>query len=340
MDGVITSEYMYWDAAALTVYELLFSRNFYGGRDIDAKWCEQNFSEIHDTIFCGNAAIQEIKRLGVNTNWDLAYVIFCVSRYIDQSLERLDKSHFERVLEYVSGLDVLAPDLYTLAENLINSKIPMPQGFYTRGGSVLWRNLQDIFQHWFLGTERFREQYGEPAPPHGRRGLMEFEQPLVPLDGLHKTLAGLKERGIILGIGTGRPESEVRVPMDMWDISKYFDSEHNATYTDVVNAERETGKSTLAKPDPYVFLKAALGRGFSDADIVSGNYDRSVADETLIVGDAMSDFLAAKAAGFRFAAVLTGVKGQDAAAEFERCGADYILKDVNDLGVFEDGKEG
>ena len=33
MDGVVTSEYIYWDAAALTVYELLYSHKFYGLSD-------------------------------------------------------------------------------------------------------------------------------------------------------------------------------------------------------------------------------------------------------------------------------------------------------------------
>lgn len=333
MDGVITSEYMYWDAEALTVYELLFSRKFYGTQDIDAGWCEENFGEIHNIIFCGNDTVREIKRLGVNTNWDLAYVVFCVSRYIEPDLEALEPQHFKEVFEYISKLDTLAPELYALSESLINSKIPKTDGYYTRGDSVLWSELRKVFQHWFLGTKRFRIQEGEPAPPFGRRGLMEYEQPLVSLDKLRDTLTYLKERGFVLGIGTGRPYGELVVPIDMWDISKFFDSEHCVTYTDVVNAESNTKMTgALAKPHPYVFLKAALGRGVSDSDIVNGNYDKSVAEETLVVGDAMSDFLAAKAAGFKFAAVLTGVRGKAAEAEFSDCGADYIFDNVNELG--------
>lgn len=332
MDGVITSEYMYWDAAALTVYELLFSREFYGTRAIDAEWCEKNFSEIHNIIFCGNDTIQEIKRLGVNTNWDLAYVVFCVSRYIAPDLDDLDEKHFKDVCEYIAKLNILAPELYDKAESLINSRCPQFEGFYTRGNSPVWRDLQNAFQHWFLGTERFRAQYSEPLPPFGRHGLMEFEQPVVPLDKLCGTLANLKNNGFILGVGTGRPESELRVPIDMWDISRFFSSGHCVTYTDVVNAENVTKTPSLAKPNPYVFLKAALGKDVSDFDIVSGNYEKSITDETLIVGDAMSDFLAAKAAGFKFAAVLTGVRGKAAETEFVECGADYILNDVNELG--------
>lgn len=35
MDGVITSEYIYWDTAALTVYELVYSWKYYGRQEID-----------------------------------------------------------------------------------------------------------------------------------------------------------------------------------------------------------------------------------------------------------------------------------------------------------------
>ena len=73
-------------------------------------------------------------------------MVYCVSRYIDSELDRLDKDHFKRVFEYIAGLDTLAPELSEVAENLINSVLPKPSGFYTRGNSPLWRDLQNIFQ--------------------------------------------------------------------------------------------------------------------------------------------------------------------------------------------------
>ncbi len=338
MDGVITSEYMYWDAAALTVYELMFSREFFGADELDAARLEAEFSRIHDLIFCGNDTIEEVKRLGVNTNWDLAYIVFCVSRFIDPSLSEPNARHFREVRDFIAGLDTLAPELYAEAERLVNSRVPKPDGFYTRGAGELWSDLQDVFQHWFLGTERFRAEYHEPKPPHGRRGLMEFEQPLVPLERVRGTLKALRGRGITLGIGTGRPTSELDVPINMWGIAPLFDAEHCATYTDVVGAEKATGMTgALAKPNPYVFLKAALGKSTSDGDIVAGRFDAGILEKTLVVGDAMSDFLAARAAGAKFAAVLTGVRGKAARGEFEEVGADIVLDDVTELaGAFED----
>ena len=51
MDGVITSEYDYWEAAALTVYELLYSHKYYGVGNIDRRWCHDNLEMIYDTVF-------------------------------------------------------------------------------------------------------------------------------------------------------------------------------------------------------------------------------------------------------------------------------------------------
>ena len=68
MDGVITSEYIYWKTAALTVYELLYSHRYFGHQDIDRAWCRKNVSLIYDTVFCGERTIAAVERLGVNTN--------------------------------------------------------------------------------------------------------------------------------------------------------------------------------------------------------------------------------------------------------------------------------
>lgn len=96
MDGVITSEYIYWDTAALTVYELVYSWKYYGRQEIDREWCHKNVRLLFDTIFCGGRTVRAVKRLGVNTNWDLAYLVFCVSKYLDPELTTFDICHLSR----------------------------------------------------------------------------------------------------------------------------------------------------------------------------------------------------------------------------------------------------
>ena len=100
----------------------------------------------------------------------------------------------------------------------------------------------------------------------------------------------------------------------------------------MAKAERELKSEVpLAKPEPYVFLKAAIGSKYSDKDLVDGNYDTRDTERTLIVGDAPSDLFSAKKAGFKFLAVLTGIEGEGMRSWFEENNADYILNNVLEM---------
>ena len=83
MDGVITSERGYWYSAAMTVYEKIFE-------ELNVNWCEENVDEISLEIFNNDNVILNLKNLGVNTNWDLAYLVYLAS--IIGKAEGLDSS--------------------------------------------------------------------------------------------------------------------------------------------------------------------------------------------------------------------------------------------------------
>ena len=77
-----------------------------------------------------------------------------------------------------------------------------------------------------------------------------------------------------------------------------------------------------------MFLKALYGTDYDDLRLYRGDYDPEPIRRTLVVGDAGSDILAAKAMGADFLAVLTGVSGERARSYFEEIGAEYILPNV------------
>ena len=82
MDGVITSEERYWDAAALTVWELLFSGRFLGSKPVSglpafkAGLSVREIAAVRRVIFCNERVISFFKQRAVNSNWDLAYLTF------------------------------------------------------------------------------------------------------------------------------------------------------------------------------------------------------------------------------------------------------------------------
>ncbi|MGN1058809.1 MAG: HAD family hydrolase, partial [Clostridia bacterium] len=107
------------------------------------------------------------------------------------------------------------------------------------------------------------------------------------------------------------------------------------TYQDVQAAQAALGDTmpgiTLTKPHPYMFLKGVFGNAVSDADLAAGRFDPAPCAKTLVIGDAACDLFAAKQAGCDFAAVLTGIDGENARDFFKQEKADYILHNILEL---------
>lgn len=324
MDGVITSEQNYWNAAALTVYEMLYSSQYFGDRDIQVDPSAEEIKQIRKKVFLDDQLISLLKDRGINTNWDLAYVVLCIARI-------LYTHHFEEIYRYISVRDLEGEEIYRFLMYKLSLLTGMDEEYYQRHGEF-WNQCQKVFQEWYLGEKAYLKTYGQKPSQSGKKGLMYSEQPIIPLDELRNILKVLHSSGISLGIGTGRPFIEIHAPLVLWEVDQYFDRQSYITYTEVEEAEKTNpGKESLAKPHPYVFLKAIFGKESDDSWLLRGEYDKGEISHTLIVGDAGSDIMAAKAIQCKFAAVLTGVSGQKARSYFEQMGADYILDSIREL---------
>ncbi|NLY43924.1 MAG: HAD family hydrolase [Clostridiaceae bacterium] len=338
MDGVITSEQNYWNAAALTVHEMLTSNKYLGNKNIETDLSEERVREIRETVFLKDRWIGLLKDRGVNTNWDLAYVVLCMvlitkSRQAIPQYE-FDASLFRDAYDFFVKQPLQGYEIYAYIQSNLTKVMGEDESYFSRSGTF-WKICQDVFQEWYLGDLAYTETYGRLPRQEGKRGLIYSEQPLIPLHELKEVIHVLYDAGICLGVGTGRPYVEIDQPLVSWGLRQYFDSRSFITYTEVSRAEKLLGLTekgiNLAKPHPYVFLKAIYGKDYPDDALLEGNYDKSLISGSLIVGDAGSDIMAAKAIGCKFAAVLTGVSGSKAAEYFRKMNADYILNSVKEL---------
>lgn len=321
LDGVLTAERSYWNCAALAVYEMLHSRQFFGEDTLDLDWMHREAASISSRLFLQDKTITLLKNLGVNSNWDLAYLLLAGLAAWKQP---------EAAYEYYEKKKLSAPEIYQDAQQLLERVFP--QGDCERQG-LLYRRLQTLFDEWYYGTELF-QKVGRTPLGGMRKGVMEQETPLHSLEKTQWLLKGLKDSGKRLGIATGRPRLEYEMPFSRWEILSYFEQEHCVSYDEVTTAQNSLGKTYfLAKPAPFSFLKAAFGTKYDDRSLALGQYDPQPLKQVLIVGDAGADILAAKAMHTDFAAVLTGVNGQQARAYFEKEGATYICDSVLDLMV-------
>lgn len=306
MDGVITSEQRYWDAAALTVYEMLHSKKYFGKDDIDYKSLFQNRTQIRSTVFFDDNIITVLKKKGINSNWDLAYVTLS--------------------LALIYGNDTILQEAEDMSDNTLNEYQKISKALaeklscdvsYTARSGGFWKSIHNCFQEWYLGNDE-------------KEGLVFLEEPLLSVDSLELLLQELFVSGKRLCIGTGRPQDEILIPLEKWGFKEYFDQNGIITFDEVVNVESKMGK-TVTKPHPYVFLKALFGSDYSDDRILSEDYDNFRIKTALVIGDAGADILAAQAMGADFCAVLTGVSGQEARGYFENLNSTYIINSFLDL---------
>ena len=326
MDGVLTSEKAYWQAAALAIFEY-----FNDDYELNTEYCYENVDSIIESVFAANKTIDTAKSLGVNSNWDLTYITI-LSAEILKTKGFSDEQVFEEIPDFLISKSEIAPLLFDQLASEYAEIFNFDTEACTKESSF-YAEIQKLFQQWYLGDCLFFEMYGErPKNPKGENNLISKEEPLLGLEETIKLLSYLCEKGCKLGIGTGRPQNELYAPLKKWDILKYFDLTRIVTYTEVLSYQELYHKAKkefvrFAKPHPFSFLKAAKGDDFNFADFNTIDKDDSV----LVVGDALCDLLAAKNAGFQFCAVLTGIDGKDAQSYFENEGADYIIEDATYL---------
>lgn len=301
MDGVITTEQAYWTTAALTVRSMLEP----GFNTTDA----EEIAKIRADVFQNDATISLCKNIGINSNWDLDFVVYVCSQLCGTT-------DFKVVYDYIKNLNLTALDLY---EYLEGKGYPRNEG--------IWLEMQDYFQQWYLGDEGYTKLNGKAPSVTGRKGFMTNEMPMFTPEELKPFLKSLKDSGATLAIATGRVAYEVIPALKRWGIYEYFDPNSISTYDYVEKAQPLTDVA-LTKPHPYCFLKGLLGTDYPDEKILSGDYDKSLAETALAVGDAGADILSAQAGGMKFAAVLTGVSGEKAREYFVKQNADYIFDNV------------
>ncbi len=321
MDGVITSEEVYWNASALSVYELLHSKNYFGEQELDPIILMEKLPEIRADIFAGDKTIKMLKNKGVNNNWDMAWIVLTGALF-------LDTTDFSAVYAWAQELPSVEDGMFLcISEILEKLGFSKEDAMHHQG---VWDKIQFAFQEWFLGSQQIEKYWHAPAIQPGKPGLSFRESPLVDREKLLRLFAEIAETKR-LGIGTGRPRVEAETPLDAWGAMPYFTKDAIVTYDELEALAKKTPGVSYAKPHPYMFLRGVFGADYPSEDLLSGNYDKARCAKTLVIGDAACDLFSAKNAGCDFAAVLTGIQGENARGFFEENNADYILRDILEL---------
>lgn len=363
VDGVLLSEERYFDASALTVWEMLFSSKYLGlpGDNFESALTEEAIRRIRNEVFVNDRVLDFMKSRGINANWDMVYLSF--SHQLLCLMEKLIPNHKEEVekilgaqisresiarlsqlwagqpfmVNYHSFIDDFAPSsaekqaLLLYLNDLAKQKLGIETTVFSRT-SELWELCQETFQEWYLGDQLVEQSIDRPAYQLGKKGFLSDEIPIVDPTEMAAMLSALKQKGLTLGIGTGRPTIETIIPLKEMGLIGFFDPNRVVTASHVLDAENEhPERAPLAKPQPFCYIKGWLGLDAANQECFDFPLPMKDGNELLIVGDSVADYMAAKSMGCKFAATLTGLTGQDARVKFEELGADYILNDVREI---------
>ncbi|MBB2479446.1 HAD family hydrolase [Bacillus sp. APMAM] len=364
VDGVLLSEERYFDASALTVWELLYSENYLGiaPEKFKTSYSDEEIASIRKQVFEeADQVLKFFKSRGLNANWDMIYIAFSyqlihlLSQIKDQEYSQLvnwfknemDRKtlleikdvlkrykleiDFSKLLEDFKKFPQAKRELFIVLDKLAEEKLGVQSEIFKQKGS-LWSICEHCSQEWYVGDKNILASTGRASVQTGKKGFLDDEKVLVKPEEIADLFQFLKESDISIGIGTGRPELETIEPFAALGWLDQFDVQHIVTADDVLKAENTRGSGiSLSKPHPFTYLMALKGKGAKVDEILNQTLPIENGNEVLVVGDSLADLLAAQKMGCRFAAVLTGLSGKDARTEFEEHNAEIILDSVLDI---------
>jgi phosphoglycolate phosphatase-like HAD superfamily hydrolase len=362
VDGVLLSEEHYFDASALTVWEMLTSCNYLGlePEKFKTDYNAEEIQEIRELVFENDKVLKFMKSRGLNANWDMIYLSFShqlihlLSQIKDSESEKIDKwcqapinretlldvgrvlsnyhvkMDFSLFVEEFTRSEATKQELLSYLNELAKEKLGVETSIFLKG--ELWSVCEHVSQEWYVGDEHVLASTGRPSVQIGKKGFLANETTLAPRQEIDELFQFLNASGFTIGIGTGRPDLETIQPFQHLDWLKHFDLNRIVTADEVLKAEKELPeRKSLSKPHPFTYIMGLLGKEASVQECLNTKLPIENAKTVLVVGDSLADLLAARQLGCQFAAVLTGLSGKDARSDFEKHEADYILDMVVDL---------
>ncbi|PTK52994.1 HAD family hydrolase [Staphylococcus haemolyticus] len=359
VDGVFLSEERCFDTSALTIEALLKSEHFLG---LDKSFklntlSDETINNIRSKVFNNDLILNRLKSLGLNSNWDMLFVVFCI-----HFIQLIKQFNFQEIKDIVEDNQFSAKSIQGI-QSLINRdfkidyELPMNFINHSQGGKnniyaeleqyakkelnvndarlfklngPLWFVARDLYQELYMGSELFEQVEEKPSNLDGINGFIYHETVLRPIEEIKSLLNSLKEKGYHLAIATGRPRTETLVPFESLGLKAFFSDNHIVTASDVMEAENEYPDFIpLGKPNPFCYIATLYGNNKENYKQFITQQDQIVnKEDVIIVGDSLADLFCAKQIGATFIGTLTGLKGQEARKELEHHEADYIVDHI------------
>ncbi|SUM70695.1 HAD superfamily hydrolase [Staphylococcus saccharolyticus] len=195
VDGVFLSEERCFDVSAITVEELLTSFTFLRcGEfiDFEDELNDEKIQEILARVFQNDQILNQLKSLGLNSNWDMLFIVFSIL-LIDIAKQLIYTDiDYQKPLNVINlfrnGKDAIYSDLEAYAQ----AQLKIEDTGLFRLKSNLWQLAKDTYQEWYLGTDLFNKVEDGYALQDFKRGFIYEEVILKPKEEIQLLLQHLK----------------------------------------------------------------------------------------------------------------------------------------------------
>lgn len=251
VDGIFLSEERCFDVSALTVYELLMDKCYLGLHShIDWETLTDNdIQDIRNRIFQKDKILNKLKSLGLNSNWDMLFIVFSI--HLIDILKKLSHDEIEAFmyqdepvelklqnistnladcfnlneqlpLQFLDNVKVGKNNIYAALEEFATTELHVSDATLFSLKGALWTLAQEVYQEWYLGSKLYEDVEKKIARTTFKTGYIYQEIILRPVDEVKVLLNDLKGAGFELGIATGRPYTETVVPFEKFRIVTIF----------------------------------------------------------------------------------------------------------------------
>lgn len=359
VDGVLLSEERYFDVSALTVWEILHSKDYMGlpmeGEDFDPRHVtEGQIASCRSRVWGNDRLLEFLKARGINSNWDMVHAWLITALWLMARTYK-ERSGGEKVsLTFEKPEDMQKAGLLLMglpiprADAILETwKSVLPEGLEGEdviacisramaddfGNSTDWALLRspfwtihtEAFQAWYLGDDTFISLLHHMPFSGGKEGFLAREVPLAPAEAIRSLFIRLKEKGFAVAVATGRAREEMEIPFKLFHWYEEFDPLYLATASDAVEAADMFHCPVPDKPQPFIFSCAVFGRKRENYKAyLEEKMKPQEQDDIYVCGDSYSDVLGSRRAGTKFIGILTGLEGKKAASMFERENVPYV----------------
>lgn len=344
VDGVLLSEEHYYDASALTICEILYSKDYMGLSAEGVDFISQNITEgmtasCRNKVWGNNRLLAWLKSKGINSNWDMVHIYLITVLWILAGIYR-DRSEGDRIslslgtIEDIkrAGMKLMGLPIPDVDDILNQWKKSIPES--VEGAEVInclvhemkrdfedsvewgepcscfWKIHTEAFQNWYLGDDLFISFLHKMPYSGGKEGFLNKESPLVSAEEIRQLFIRLKRAGFELGIATGRSREEMMIPFKNFKWYEEFDPLYMATASDAVEASCMFSCPIPDKPAPFIYSCAIYGRNKDNYSVyLEEKMKPSSEDEIYVCGDSYSDIIGSRKAGTRFIGIFTEING-------------------------------